>query len=67
MYTLPEAKDREADRISALSLIKSVYNFDCQINRVVRLGKRIKDKHRPLLMCFEDMDDKAIVLARSYL
>jgi len=63
MYNLPEAKDRKPEKVSALSLIKSLYSFDSQTNRVVHLGKRIKDKHRPLLMCFEDMNDKAIVLS----
>ena len=64
MYNLP---DREADKVSAISLIKSVYKLESPISRVVHLGKRIKDKHSPLLVCFENMDDKAIVLSHSYL
>jgi len=34
MYTLPEARDREADKVSALS---SVYSRESPIDRVVRL------------------------------
>ena len=30
IYYLPEAKDREADRFSALSLIKTVYSLETQ-------------------------------------
>ena len=32
MYNLPEARDREADKVSALSLIKSVYNLESPIS-----------------------------------
>ena len=31
MYNLPEARDREADKVSALTLIKSVYNLEVQL------------------------------------
>ena len=41
MYNLPEARDREADKVSALSLIKSVYSLESPISLAVRLGKRI--------------------------
>jgi len=51
MYNLPGAR---ADKVSALS---SVYSLESPINRVICLGKRSKDKHRPLLGCFENMDD----------
>jgi len=34
MYNLPEARDKEADKVSALS---SVYSRESPINRVVRL------------------------------
>ena len=42
MYNLPEGRDRKADKASALSLIKSVYNLESPITRVdqVRLGKK---------------------------
>ena len=71
MYNLPEGRDRKADKASALSLIKSVYNLESPITRVdqVHLGKKdyYKDKHRPLLVCFENVDDKAVVLSQAYL
>ena len=31
------------------------------------MGRKIEHKHRPLLVCFECIDDKAIVVSRSYL
>ena len=44
-----------------------MYSLETQINRVIRLGRKIKEKHRPLLVSFENMDDKAVVVSRSYL
>ena len=54
----------EADRFSALFLIKTVHSLETQINRVIRLGRKIKDKHRPLPVSFENMDDKVVVVSR---
>jgi len=48
-YNLPEGKDREEDKLSVLSLLKTAYDLESQINRVSRLGKRIENKRRPLL------------------
>ena len=67
MYDLPEAKDRVADKLSVSALLKTVYDLETPINRVVRLGGRVENKHRPLLVCFESADDKASVVSRSYL
>ena len=55
---LPEGKDSEEDKLSVLSLLKTAYDLENQINRVVRLGRRIENMHRPLLICFESAEDK---------
>ena len=52
-YNLPEGKDREEDKLSVLystciSLLKTAYDLESQINRVSRLGKKIENKRRPL-------------------
>ena len=31
------------------------------------MGRRIEHKYRPLLVCFECIDNKAVVVSRSYL
>ena len=71
MYDLPGAKDREADKLSVLALLKTacviVYDLETPINRVVHLRRKVENKHRPLLVCFESADHKAIVVSRSYL
>jgi len=67
IYNLPESKDREADKLSVLSLVKTVYDLDAQINRVVCLGRRTENKHRPLLVRVELVEDKNIVVSLSYL
>ena len=65
-HNLPEARDREADKASALFLIKSVYSLESPISRVVRLGKRLKDKHR-LLLVYALRIWMTRLLAQSYL
>jgi len=48
-------------------IIKTVYSLETQINRVMYLGRKIKVKHKPLLVSFENMDDKTFGVSRSYL
>lgn len=67
VYNLPEAKDREADKGSILSLCKTAFDFDIPITKIIRLGKKVDNRHRPLLVGFEHEDDKVIILSRAYL
>ena len=67
IYNLPEATDHAADKVSFLALCKTVFNLDVLVTRVIRLGKRQENKHRPLLVCFAHEDDKTTVISRSNL
>ena len=67
MYDVPEAKDREADKLSVLALLKTVHDLETPIKGVVCFGRKVENKNRPFLLCFESADDKAIVVFRSYL
>ena len=65
IYNLPEAKDHTADKNSFLTLCKTVFDLNVPVTRVVCLGKRLENKHRPLLVCFEQEDDKSTVISHS--
>ena len=67
IYNLPEATDHAADKVSFLALCKTVFNLDVLVTRVIRLGKRQENKHRPLLVCFTHKDEKTTVISRSNL
>jgi len=56
IYNLPEGKDRGEDKLSVLLLLKTAYDLESQINRVIHFGRRIKNKHRSLLVCFESAE-----------
>ena len=67
VYNLPEPSDRAADKVSFLALYKTIFYQDASVIRVTSLGRRLENKHRPLLVCFEHEDDKTTVISRSNL
>ena len=67
VYNLPQATDHAADKVSFLALCKTVFNLDVLVTRVMHLGKRLENKHRPLLVCFAHEDDKTTVFSHSNL
>ena len=64
VYNLPESK---SDRDAFADLCSSVYSCSFVITRSVRLGKKIPDKNRPLLLSLHKEEDKSEPLSRSYL
>ena len=42
-----------------------VHNYT--ITKSIRLGKKVPNKHRSLLLCLENEDDKLSLLSRSHL
>ena len=68
VYNLPEsAPNGKSDGDAFATLCSSVYNCACTITKSVRLGKKIVNKHRPLLLCLDNEQDKLMLLSRSYL
>ena len=61
VYNLPQATGHAADKVSFLALCKTVFNLDVLVTRVIYLGKRLENKHRPLLVCFEHEDNKMTI------
>ena len=67
VYNFPEASDRQLDKDSFIDLCKSVHNFNISITKIIRLGKKVADKHRPMLLSLEHDEDKSLLLSCSHL
>ena len=66
VYNFTEVNDRKADIESFKTLSNSVFKLDIGILKAVRLGPKISNKQRPLLLTLEDIDDKIYLLAHSH-
>ena len=64
VYNLPESKNNSD---AFVGLCSSVYSCSFAIARSVRLGKKIPDKHKPLLLSLLKEKDKFKLLSPSYL
>ena len=45
-------------------MCSSVYNCSYVITKSVRLGKKAINKHKPLLLCLENEDDKLLFMPK---
>jgi len=66
VYNFPECADRKADIDAFQTLCSTVFKLDTNICKAIRLGPKIANKHRPLLLIFEDIDDKSYLISRSH-
>ena len=69
-FNIPESNasnSSEADINYASKLCKDTFNLDVQILKAFRLGNKVPNKHRPLLVQFENENAKSKILAKSYL
>ena len=48
------------------TLSDAVFKLDVSISKAVRLGQKITNKHRPLLLTVEDIDDKNYLTSHSH-
>lgn len=65
IYNLPEKSDREDDKKLFVELCKTVYSEEFAVNKILRMGRRIENKHRPLLVVFKHETDKSFLLTNS--
>ena len=63
----PDASNLEADRNYVSKLCKDTFDLDVKILKAFRLGKKVPNKCRPLLVQFEKENAKAKILGKSYL
>ena len=64
---VPEPAPNKSDSDSFTAMCSSVFNGSHAITKSVRLGKKLPNKHMPLLLSLEHEEDKLILLSRSYL
>ena len=63
VYNLPETSD---DKKHFTDICSTVFKLDADVVSLRRLGRQIENKHRPLLLSLEDVDDKEFITSRSY-
>ena len=63
----PGATNLEADCNYVSKLCKDTFDLDVKILKAFRLGKKVPNKCRPLLVQFEKENAKAEILGKSYL
>ena len=65
VYNFPECADRKADE-AFQTLLSTVFSLKVVPTKTIRLGPKIANKHRPLLLSIDDLDLKGSVLSRSH-
>ena len=63
----PDASNLEPECNYVSKLCKDTFDLDVKILKVFRLGKKVPNKCRPLLVQFEKENAKAKILGKSYL
>ena len=66
VYNFSEGADRKVDTKSFQTLCMHVFKLDLSIVKSVRLGPKITNKHRPLLLTVEELDDKNYLISHSH-
>ena len=67
VYNFPEASDNQSDKDLFADFCSSVSKHKGNINKIMRLGKKVPNKHRPLLLSFEHYEDKGLLFSRTHL
>ena len=64
MYNHPEGADLSADKESFISLCSTAFDLNVEVDKVLHLGRRLEEKHRPLLVRLTSECDKHTVLSQ---
>ena len=63
VYNLPEKPDRATDKGKFTEMCKEITDAELKITKLFRLGKRVENKHCPLLVGLETDEDRACLLS----
>ena len=63
VYNLPKKPDRAADKGKFTEMCKESTDAELKITKLFRLGKRVENKHCPLLVGLETDEDRACLLS----
>ena len=66
VYNFSEKSERKADIEVFQALSSDVFKLTVTISKAVRLGPKVTNKHRPLLLTVEDIDDKNYLISHSH-
>lgn len=66
VYNFPEKSDQKGDMEAFKALSDTVFKLDLSIEKTVRLGRKVDNKTRPLLLILEDFDEKNYLLSHSH-
>ena len=66
VYIFLEGTDRKADIKAFHTLSMDVFKLDLGILKAVRLGSKNNNKHRPVLLTIEELDDKNYLISHSH-
>jgi len=66
VYNFLEGTDRKADIKAFHTLSMDVFKLDLSILKAARLGPKNTNKHRPLLLTVEELDDKNYLISHSH-
>ena len=67
VYNFPEASDHQRDKDLFTDFHISVFKHNGNVNKLLHLGKKVPNKHRPLLLSFEIYEDKGLLLYSAHL
>ena len=65
IYNLPEQADRAADKAKFTEACKSIIDCDIDVVKLFRLGRKIDNKHHPLLVGLNSEADKQSLLSAA--
>lgn len=66
VYNFSEGTDRKADIEAFKALSNAIFKLDLAVAKAVRLGPKIDNKIRPLLLVLEDFNDKNYLISHSH-
>jgi len=65
IYNLPEKPDHESDKKLFTELSKTIFSEEYPVLKILRMGKKSENKHRPALVVFKHESDKSFLLSNS--
>ena len=66
VYNFSKGSDRKADIDAFKALSNTVFQLNLAVSKAIRLGPKVDNKIRPLLLTLEDYDDKNYLISHSH-
>ena len=65
IYTLPESTDQANDKTNFAELCKTVFDITAKATKAVRLGKKLENKNRLLLIGLDNQQDTVNIISHA--